>query len=159
VPIAASEYAVRLGTFLHCSESTFVVAAVLSHRLFEFNPALFCDRSVHKIMAACAIISAKFVDDRFFSNNYYAECAGVPLQEMNLLELSLLKMLNFRVFVGEEEFKTMKKHLDTVTQVKPFSLFQNFPTSSQAKTVEMYDKPIKPTLWAQSNPQMNRVVV
>jgi len=155
VPIAPSEYAVRLGSFLHCSEGAFVAASVYAQRLFEFNPALFCDRSIHKIMAACAVIGAKFVDDRFFSNTYYAECAGVPLPEMNLLEVSLLKMLNFGVFVSEDDFKKMRHRLDNTTQVASFSLFQNFPTST-AKNVT------KSAPWTQVHPKassfLSRVV-
>ena len=112
IPISLDQYSTRLGTFFHCSEASFVAAAVLAERLHCKFPGLFCDRSAHKIMSATAIVATKFCDDKYFSNSYYAECAGVTLQEMNLLESSLLTMLDYRVFVATADYNCMKKRLD-----------------------------------------------
>ena len=112
IPISLDEYSARLGTFFHCSEASFVAAAVLAERLHNKFPGLFCERSAHKIMSAAAIVGTKFCDDKYFSNSYYAECAGVTLQEMNYLESTLLKMLDYRVFVATEDYNCMKMRLD-----------------------------------------------
>jgi len=112
VPISLKDYAVRLGTYMRCSEASFVSAAVLAQRLFDLNPGLFCERSVHKILCTSTLVSLKFNDDKFFSNAYYAECAGVSCQELNFLELSLVKMLDFRVFVSSKDYCAALKAMD-----------------------------------------------
>lgn len=117
VPIPLSEYAIRLGTYLHCSDSAFYASAIICHRLHQVAPRLFCARSIHKIVATCSVVGAKFVDDRFFSNTYYGECAGVSLQEMNIMELCLLKFLDFKVFVANQELVEMKKRLHVLPQI------------------------------------------
>jgi len=104
-PIELEAYARRLGQFLHCSAESFVCAAVIADRLFCADPSLFCDLSIHKILLATAVVGLKFSDDKFFTNRYYAEVGGVSTQEMNELELAILKTLNFSVFVNQDAYQ------------------------------------------------------
>ena len=41
------------------------------------------------------MMGAKFNDDEFFKNVYYAKVAGIPPDEMNLLETAALEALHF----------------------------------------------------------------
>eukprot|EP00299_Pterocystis_sp_00344_P008198 c3015_g1_i1.p1 GENE.c3015_g1_i1~~c3015_g1_i1.p1 ORF type:complete len:195 (+),score=35.65 c3015_g1_i1:46-585(+) len=115
LPLSLRDYAIRLGTYMYCSESAWITTAVLLNRLFTVSPRIFGCRSHHKLLAACVVIGLKFTDDKFFLNTYYSECAGVSLRELNFLESTVLDLLKFRVFVTASEFQVMRCRLDRST--------------------------------------------
>lgn len=45
------------------------------------------------------MIAAKFYDDQYFDNNYYARVGGITNSELNILELEFLKLIRFGLFV------------------------------------------------------------
>jgi hypothetical protein len=51
------------------------------------------------------MVAAKFFDDVYYSNGYYARVGGVRLKEMNLLEVRLLDLLQWRLFVSPMEYQ------------------------------------------------------
>ena len=51
------------------------------------------------------MISAKFFDDQYFNNAYYAKVGGVPCKEMNSLEVEFLFLTNFSLFVTYDTYK------------------------------------------------------
>jgi hypothetical protein len=50
------------------------------------------------------MLAAKFFDDQYFNNPYYAKVGGVPPQEMNNLEVEFLFMANFTLYVSTETY-------------------------------------------------------
>ena len=57
------------------------------------------------------MLAAKFFDDQYYNNAYYAKVGGVPMQEINALEVEFLFMCNFDLFV------TRKKYEDYLTSL------------------------------------------
>eukprot|EP00301_Raphidiophrys_heterophryoidea_P009028 c1332_g1_i1.p1 GENE.c1332_g1_i1~~c1332_g1_i1.p1 ORF type:complete len:200 (-),score=37.36 c1332_g1_i1:317-916(-) len=113
-PITVHEYAVRLGTYMKCGSSAFVLAAVLVHRLWEKFPTFFCELSSLKILATSCVIAIKFLEDGFFNNAYYSHCAGVTLTELNMMESTFLSCVGFRVFVNPDQFKVAEARLGNI---------------------------------------------
>ena len=50
------------------------------------------------------MLAAKFFDDYFYNNAFYAKLGGVASIEMNSLELEFLQLLNFSLFVSPEVY-------------------------------------------------------
>lgn len=50
------------------------------------------------------MVAAKFADDFFYKNEYYAKIGGISKLEINALELQLLKNLNYNLYIATEEF-------------------------------------------------------
>ena len=48
------------------------------------------------------MLAAKFFDDLFYNNAFYAKLGGVSPGEMNALELELLHLLDFALFIKPE---------------------------------------------------------
>jgi hypothetical protein len=44
----------------------------------------------------CAI---KYQDDEYYKNEFYAKVGGIPLVELNILELEFLNLLEYRMYV------------------------------------------------------------
>lgn len=58
-----------------------------------------CVRPVPSVMLA-----AKFFDDQYFKNRYYAQVGGIPCAEINSLELEFLFSINFSLHVKPDDF-------------------------------------------------------
>jgi len=52
-----------------------------------------------RLYVAAVLVCAKFYDDRFFQNVYYAKVAGILSTEFNNLESELLLLLDFHLLL------------------------------------------------------------
>lgn len=50
------------------------------------------------------MLAAKFFDDKYFNNLYYAKVGGVPNKEINSLEVEFLFLINFSLHVDEDMY-------------------------------------------------------
>jgi hypothetical protein len=63
------------------------------------------------------MVAAKFADDFFYKNEYYAKIGGISRAEMNALELELLRQLNYDLFISEGELATYLDRLEAYMDV------------------------------------------
>jgi len=49
-------------------------------------------------------MAAKFFDDQYFNNNYYAKVGGITAEEINHLEVEFVFMCNFTLYVSTETY-------------------------------------------------------
>ena len=57
------------------------------------------------------LVAAKFFDDQYYNNAYYAKVGGVPCAEVNSLELELLFSCGFSLHVSTDTFEKYFKEL------------------------------------------------
>jgi hypothetical protein len=57
------------------------------------------------------MLAAKFFDDTYFNNAFYARVGGVPIVELNSLEVEFLFMINFSLHVDTVEYERYRKEL------------------------------------------------
>ncbi len=62
-----------------------------------------CVPGACRLLITGTMIACKLSDDRYFTNQYYAQVGGVTLEELNGLELELLGRLGFRAHVDVPE--------------------------------------------------------
>lgn len=103
--IGIQDYIQRLLRYTKCSDAVFVNAIVLLRRLAKKDKRLqLTHHNVHRLLITSVMISAKFLDHAWYSNSYYATVGGIPsVQELNCLEVQMLKLLDYRVLVAAEE--------------------------------------------------------
>jgi hypothetical protein len=71
------------------------------------------------------MIAAKYHDDLFYNNAYYAKLGGIPLPELNLLEIEFLQLNNFEMFVHNQCYE---KYFH---QLKNYQFFMNMQQQQQ----------------------------
>ena len=54
---------------------------------------------------------AKFYDDSFFNNEVYAKIGGVPVEELNHLELEFVFLIGFSLVIAPEEYQRIHNDL------------------------------------------------
>jgi len=103
-PISVEAYLVRIAKYAKCSPACFAHSMVHMLKLAQQDPSFAPTRlNVHRLVLTGVLISAKFLDDRYFNNAFYAKVGGVSTVELNRLELEMLQLLEFRLSVTPEQ--------------------------------------------------------
>jgi hypothetical protein len=50
-------------------------------------------------------VAAKFLDDSYYPNLFYSQLGGIPLKELNNLEVEFLFGINFTLHVSPHEYR------------------------------------------------------
>lgn len=110
--IGVRAYMDRLLKYSHCSPECFVLALIYLDRVIHRNPGFVISTlNIHRLLVTSLMTAAKFFDDIYYNNGYYARVGGVSNQEMNALELEFLYMINFSLHVTVEEFERYQHEL------------------------------------------------
>jgi len=113
--VGITSYATRLHRFFRCSGECYVLALVYIDRLLKRQQDIaVTELTCHRLLATSVVLSAKFLDDRYYSNAFYAKVGGLTLTELNGLEKRFLLMLDWRLHVRAEEYTLYHDLLDTV---------------------------------------------
>jgi len=104
--ITIKDYLSRIAKYAACSGECFVLALVYIDRIIQTNPTFVVNSlNIHRLLITSVMLAAKFFDDQYFNNAYYAKVGGVPCNEMNSLEVEFLFMTNFTLFVATDTYK------------------------------------------------------
>eukprot|EP00775_Hariotina_reticulata_P010536 gene10536-10696_t len=107
-PISIEAYLVRIAKYAKCSPACFAHAMVHMLKLAQQDASFAPTRlNVHRLLLTGVLISAKFLDDRYFNNAFYAKVGGVSTAELNRLELEMLQLLEFKLSVTPEQLVTV----------------------------------------------------
>ncbi|BGP36069.1 cyclin-like protein interacting with PHO85 [Rhodotorula toruloides] len=61
--------------------------------------------NVHRLVIAGVTVASKFFSDVFYTNSRYAKVGGLPLHELNQLELQFLLLNDFRLKISVDELQ------------------------------------------------------
>jgi len=104
-PLSLIEYARRIFKYFQCSSESAVLSLVYIDRFLQAQPDFtISELNLHRLLLTSAILAAKFFDDVYLFNSYYAQVGGVPLRELNNLEATFLKVVDYRLHVDGEVY-------------------------------------------------------
>ncbi|KAL5058701.1 hypothetical protein RYX36_030305 [Vicia faba] len=112
--ISIQSYLERIFKYANCSPSCFIVAYVYLNRFTQKQPSLPVNSfNVHRLLITSVMVAAKFMDDIYYNNAYYAKVGGITTIEMNFLELDFLFGLGFHLNVTPNTFQAYCVHLQS----------------------------------------------
>ncbi len=89
-----------------------LIGLVYVDRMLAMHPdARICPYTLHRLLLVATLLACKFTEDRPVSNRFWAQVAGVPLPELNLLEERMCGLLAFKLFVREDEYARLQASL------------------------------------------------
>lgn len=103
--ISVRDYLLRIQKYASCSAECFVLALVYIDRLHQMQGVSLTELNVHRVLITSVVLAAKFFDDHYFNNAYYAKVGGVPCNEMNELEVEFLIFVNFTLHVSTDTYE------------------------------------------------------
>lgn len=101
----------RIHRYASCSNECFILALIYIDRLIQRNNFLLTELNVHRVIITSILLAAKFFDDAYYNNAYYAKVGGVLVSEMNGLEVDYLFRINFSLHATPEEFEKYRSEL------------------------------------------------
>lgn len=60
---------------------------------------------ISRLLLISMSVACKFLEDNYFTNTYYANVGGIPVEEFNSLELEyLVNCLQFKLYVSSDVY-------------------------------------------------------
>ncbi|KAF7804753.1 cyclin-P3-1 [Senna tora] len=110
--LTVANYIDRIFKYSACSPSCFVLAHIYIDRFLHLTHLKLTSLNVHRLLITTIMLAAKFMDDAFFNNAYYAKVGGISTSELNRLEMNFLLGVDFRLQVSVETFGRYCLHLE-----------------------------------------------
>merc|ERR1712066_1082081 len=102
----------RISKYFQCSRECFVFCLVYIDRIVKLHPEFaICNLNIHRLLVTSVMLAAKFFDDVYYSNAYYAKVGGVKTREVNTLEMQFLILIDWRLNVTPEEYDQYRSHV------------------------------------------------
>lgn len=117
-------YLERIHKYASCSTECYILALIYIDRLIQRNNFNLSGLNVHRVVITAVLLAAKFFDDAYYNNAYYAKVGGVLVSEMNGLEVEFLFRINFSLHVKPEVFRKYQAELVSHA-LPPQEPFQN----------------------------------
>lgn len=115
--LSIHDYLMRISTYFQCSHECFVLGLVYIDRIVKLHPEFtICNLNIHRLLVTSVMLGAKFFDDVYYSNSYYAKVGGVRTQELNALEALFLRLIEWRLHVLPTEYEQYRNHVLTVVR-------------------------------------------
>ncbi|GKY93336.1 hypothetical protein MPSEU_000301200 [Mayamaea pseudoterrestris] len=144
--ITVQAYLERIHKYASCSNECFVLALIYIDRLIQRSNFLLTELNVHRVVITAVLLAAKFFDDAYYNNAYYAKVGGVLVSEMNGLEVDFLFRINFSLHVASDVFSKYRGEL----MVHSSSLSM---VNSNSMMTTMQQQPVLETMAATSQQQ------
>eukprot|EP00401_Gymnodinium_catenatum_P020198 CAMPEP_0117515044 /NCGR_PEP_ID=MMETSP0784-20121206/30378_1 /TAXON_ID=39447 /ORGANISM="" /LENGTH=275 /DNA_ID=CAMNT_0005310851 /DNA_START=95 /DNA_END=922 /DNA_ORIENTATION=+ len=117
--LSVHDYLMRISTYFQCSDECFVLGLVYIDRIVKLHPEFtISNLNIHRLLVTSVMLAAKFFDDVYYSNSYYAKVGGVRTQELNALEALFLRLIEWRLHVLPEEYDSYRLHVLTAVSGK-----------------------------------------
>ncbi|KAI8088873.1 cyclin-domain-containing protein [Halteromyces radiatus] len=104
--IDIESYLLRIVKYCPCANECFLSLLVYFDRMARNRTQLRLDSyNIHRLVICGVMIASKFFSDVFYTNTRYAKVGGLPVKELNLLELEFLRMNDFTLNIQVEELQ------------------------------------------------------
>jgi hypothetical protein len=96
----------RIQKFFQCNPSVHSTALALLDKFVEasHDQDTLNQWTAQQLITGVYTLAVKYIEDSHFSNKYYAEIGGMSVKSLNEMELTILKALEFSVYVSEDDF-------------------------------------------------------
>ena len=108
--ISILEYLNRIVNYTKIEDSTLITSIIYLDSVTQ-NGIYLTDYNIHTLLLICILIAIKMNEDDIYTNDYYAEVAGISLKKLNKIEHEFLNMNKFKLFVDKDIFEQYQQYL------------------------------------------------
>ena len=103
------EFIERIVNYLHIDNTLLVLSMMILDKVLA-NKFILTENNVHKMIFICFMETQKFYEDENFKNKDYALVCGVSVDELLLMEVSFMELINFNLFIKDEDYQNYYKN-------------------------------------------------
>ena len=112
--ISIYDYLKRIQTYTNIEKNTLILSLIYIDRICKKSKLILTYYNIHRIIFSAILISIKYNEDNYYNNKYYAEIAGIKINELNSIEYNFIKLCDFKIFVSDEIFNKYNSHLNSM---------------------------------------------
>ena len=105
--ISLYDYIIRILNYTEIEENT-IISSLIYIDMFDKQKQI-TKFNVHRILFCSILISLKYNEDIIYKNEYYAQVAGISLNELNTIEYEFISLLNFNLYIDYNLFNDYKQ--------------------------------------------------
>ena len=105
--ISLIDYLRRILYYIKLDISTVIIAMIYIDRICK-ERVFLNEFNIHRIMVIAIYIAYTYNEDIIFDNNYLSLVSGMNKSEIVTLEEDFLDLIDFNLFVNDEEYKQYK---------------------------------------------------
>jgi len=115
--ITLEAYLLRILKYCPTTNHVFLSLLVYFDRMSQLSqdaihkPFVIDSFNIHRLVIAGITVASKFFSDVFYTNSRYAKVGGLPLPELNQLELQFLLLNDFRLVISSAEMHNYGQQL------------------------------------------------
>ncbi len=102
--LSIKTYLENLVKVTQIESSTLIAMLIYIDRLCEINNFIVNSLNVYRIIFSSFVIAIKYNEEKYFDNKFFSKLAGMSLTEMNLLESIYLNLIDYKLYISDEEF-------------------------------------------------------
>lgn len=103
--ISLEKYIYRLVHYIKPEITSFCLSLVYIDRFFQITNYKPTKEIIYRLYLICLIVAIKFNEDSSLTNKAYSNIGGISTIELNNLEKTFLKLVNFNLYVDESLFE------------------------------------------------------
>ena len=103
------EFIERIVNYLHIDNTLLVLSMMILDKILS-NKFILTENNAHKMIFMCFMETQKFYEDESYKNKDYANVCGVNVDELLLMEVSFMEIINFNMFIKDEDFQNYYKN-------------------------------------------------
>ena len=113
--LSIKTYLENLVKVTQIESSTLIAMLIYIDRLCEINNFVVNSLNVYRIIFSSFVIAIKYNEEKDFNNEFFSKLAGMSLTEMNLLELIYLNLIDYKLYISDEDFLNYYENInDTI---------------------------------------------
>lgn len=112
--ISIYDYLKRIQTYSLMEKNTLILSLIYIDRFCELGQVTLTYYNIHRILFIAILIAIKYNEDNFYDNKFYAEIAGVKLNELNTIEYNFILLCDYKLFVSDETFDKYNTYLNSI---------------------------------------------
>ena len=103
------EFIERIVNYLHIDNTLLVLSMMILDKILS-NKFILTENNAHKMIFMCFMETQKFYEDESYKNKDYARVCGVSIDELLLMEVSFMEIINFNLYIKDEDYQNYYKN-------------------------------------------------
>jgi hypothetical protein len=110
--IGVEDYVERILKFCVIEGSTLVLALIYLDRVCKKQRFTLNLNNFHILFLMAIVMALIYNEDVIYKNEYFAKIGGIPFQKFGIYQKCFLEMINFKLFVGKNEYESYFRYID-----------------------------------------------
>ncbi len=97
---------------LKISDNILVLIMMYIDKIIANRKFIVCNENVNKLFYTCLMITQIYYEDNSLNNKTYADLVGINYDDLLKLEMEFMNLVNFELFIKEEDFQQYKQKIN-----------------------------------------------